>query len=765
MTLKPLDIFEPLPCPNTLKSNEEFILIGCQYILNLRLPIADSPNGFVNDLAMPVMQKTMRIGVAKDIIHMRELISHVIDSYLVSVGKKIRCHESPIEILREYATQWNRFKISRQCLDTCIISLFIIRTQNSQPDMVQARQRIKTFFYDRWRKSLLIPFRKIIQKALHGLINDFRDSNLHSYTSNSSDIVDICAVINSYQELDPGLSTHYVEDFETPFLDDTNTYYSVLCMEYLQKESISSYLAMCDRILDLEELVASRFLNSKTHERHRDIVNLIVIINHNERLQNAMADFVQNSQTDELAKLYRLFTRIDNIDPLLKLFANFAKDIFEQVFKDLIPLTESEDKNDKELLPNTYCINFLTQYHRLMNVINVSFKSNMRFESTLEKKAREMINNNVINRPDDRAEPTARFVAKYSDYLLTNPKLSFQDLIDDTMNLPGVIFLFKIVASKDVFCKSYKVWFMNRLLRNKITHKDGELYMVNQMKTVHDTRFAQELTIMYQDMNTSKEKYGAESNFLTTRDVVCDPVLLTTDIWPISSYDKTICMNLPPQIEDLSARFIERYQQMNDGKTVEWIHERSTALIDFRPRYEGAKVFHITMNHFQASVFMMLSNTAGKFYSTDEIVAHLNLHPDWTVATLNSLSGAKLLQQNPKTKVWRINPDFKVPNIILNAALRFQKPVVESTIDPQIEEQRELNTQAAIVRIMKARRVLEHSVLCEETTKQTSRFFPQTIERIKRQIEKLINGQEKYIEREDARTYRYVTGAVEDNNS
>ena len=100
----------------------------------------------------------------------------------------------------------------------------------------------------------------------------------------------------------------------------------------------------------------------------------------------------------------------------------------------------------------------------------------------------------------------------------------------------------------------------------------------------------------------------------------------------------------------------------------------------------------------------------------------------------------------------------------MNAALRFAKPVIESVIDPQIEEQRDLNTQAAIVRIMKARRVLEHSILCEETTKQTSRFFPQTIERIKRQIEKLINGQERYIERQDNRTYRYVTGAVGDDS-
>ena len=82
-----------------------------------------------------------------------------------------------------------------------------------------------------------------------------------------------------------------------------------------------------------------------------------------------------------------------------------------------------------------------------------------------------------------------------------------------------------------------------------------------------------------------------------------------------------------------------------------------------------------------------------------------------------------------KNKQCRINPSSKAPST-----------VQEVEVDPSLEGLQ-----------MKSRKV-----------KQTSRFFPQTIDRVKRQIEELINGQEQYLEGTDARTYRYVTGTADD---
>ena len=322
------------------------------------------------------------------------------------------------------------------------------------------------------------------------------------------------------------------------------------------------------------------------------------------------------------------------------------------------------------------------------------------------------------------------------------------------MCLQAVKLLFVLLASKDVFCKHYKTLFCNRLLRNKIHNRDAENNMIHLMRGTHDLQFSQQLTVMMRDVESSRQKYGLESGFLQDAAIPCDPIILTASSWPLNSHDLTITLNLPRELENLSQRFSTQFQKASEGKIVDWLHERSNALIEFRGK---SKIYRITVNHFQVTALMAFLQKSP--LSTEDLASMLELSADWLEATLKSLRTTRLIQQNPTTKVYRLNPGFEAEKVALDASLHFHRPVVENSIDPQIEEQRELNTQAAIVRIMKARRVLDHITLCEEVTRQTSRFFPQKVERIKRQIEKLINGQEQYLERVDNKTYKYVTGA------
>lgn len=74
----------------------------------------------------------------------------------------------------------------------------------------------------------------------------------------------------------------------------------------------------------------------------------------------------------------------------------------------------------------------------------------------------------------------------------------------------------------------------------------------------------------------------------------------------------------------------------------------------------------------------------------------------------------------------------------------------------QVEEDRKPQIEAAIVRILKARRVLDHNSVISEVTKQLqSRFMPNPAI-IKKRIESLI--EREFIERdpEDRKLYRYV---------
>jgi cullin 3 len=77
-------------------------------------------------------------------------------------------------------------------------------------------------------------------------------------------------------------------------------------------------------------------------------------------------------------------------------------------------------------------------------------------------------------------------------------------------------------------------------------------------------------------------------------------------------------------------------------------------------------------------------------------------------------------------------------------------------IPANVEEERRHQVEAAIVRIMKARKMLHHNDLIAEVTKQLSVRFVPSPQFIKKRIEGLI--EREYLEREenDRRMYTYV---------
>ena len=73
-----------------------------------------------------------------------------------------------------------------------------------------------------------------------------------------------------------------------------------------------------------------------------------------------------------------------------------------------------------------------------------------------------------------------------------------------------------------------------------------------------------------------------------------------------------------------------------------------------------------------------------------------------------------------------------------------------------VEEDRRHLLEAAIVRIMKARKVLNHNDLVAEVTKQLSARFVPPPQFVKKRVESLI--EREYLERDehDRRVYRYM---------
>ena len=76
-----------------------------------------------------------------------------------------------------------------------------------------------------------------------------------------------------------------------------------------------------------------------------------------------------------------------------------------------------------------------------------------------------------------------------------------------------------------------------------------------------------------------------------------------------------------------------------------------------------------------------------------------------------------------------------------------------SSVQKRVEEDRGVQIEACIVRVMKARKTLQHQQLVSEVMTQLQSFKP-TPPNIKRKIEVLI--ERDYLERESGNSYKYL---------
>jgi len=329
-----------------------------------------------------------------------------------------------------------------------------------------------------------------------------------------------------------------------------------------------------------------------------------------------------------------------------------------------------------------------------------------------------------------------------------------------------IVMLYGYIRDKDVFETNYQAYLSSRLLNDSSASEQNEKKMIGKLKQESGYHWTQKLEDMFTDIQRSKElmknfnrKYG---NTINMQLIVA---VCTQGAWPSSNIPK--CPT-PHDLDHAVVCFVKFYEDKHVGRKLHFRWDKGTAEVSVRFNDKTEKVLVVTT--YQMMVLLLFNNRSGR--TAGPVLTYQQILDETGIADID-LKPALLSLAHPKSKVLlkRPNGPKLEPNHKLRLNFKFNHPQSRIHVpllklakqqkqesaetQSQVELQRKHQVDAAIVRIMKARKQLNHQVLISDVRSQLQARFDAQPHLIKQRIECLISLE--YLERDpdNRTTYLY----------
>uniref|UniRef100_A0A674C0M1 Cullin 3 n=1 Tax=Salmo trutta TaxID=8032 RepID=A0A674C0M1_SALTR len=598
----------------------------------------------------------------------------------------------------------------------------------------------------------LIIFRD--QVVRYGCIRDHLRQTLLDMIARErkGEVVDRGAIRNACQMLMilglEGRSV-YEEDFEAPFLEMSAEFFQMESQKFLAENSASVYIKKVEARINEEIERVLHCLDKTTEEPIVKVVERELISKHMKTIvemeNSGLVHMLKNGKTEDLACMYKLFSRVPNG---LKTMCECMSSYLREQGKALVS-EEGEGKN-----PVDYIQGLLDLKSRFDRFLQESFNNDRLFKQTIAGDFEYFLNLN----------------SRSPEYLSL--------FIDDKLK-KGVKGVETDSASEVLFNRSVS----SRLfLTLSFSGSPGQ--------TECGCQFTSKLEGMFRDMsisNTTMDEFRQhlQSTAVSLGGVDLTVRVLTTGYWPTQS--ATPKCNIPPSPRHAFEVFRRFYLAKHSGRQLTLQHHMGSADLNatfYGPikKEDGSEVGvggaqvtgsntrkHILqVSTFQMTILMLFNNREKSMF--EEIQQETDIPERELVRALQSLACGKptqrVLTKEPKSKeienghVFTVNDQFtsKLHRVKIQtvAAKQGESDPERKETRQKVDDDRKHEIEAAIVRIMKSRKKMQHNVLVAEVTQQLrSRFLPSPVV-IKKRIEGLI--EREYLARtpEDRKVYTYV---------
>lgn len=613
----------------------------------------------------------------------------------------------------------------------------------------------------------LILFRDLVVR--HGNIRDHLCQTLLTLVrrERKGEVVDRMAIRNACQMLMIlGIDTRsvYEEDFEKPFLEESAEFYKLEGQKFLAENSASVYIQKVEARINEESERAKHYLDPTTEEPIVKVVEEELIRKHMKTVvemeNSGVIHMLKHNKIEDLARMHRLFIRVKDG---LKTVCDCMRGYLREQGKALV--VEEEGESSKN--PITYIQSLLDLKDRFDHFLNNSFNNDRLFKQAISLEFEHFLNLNV---------KSPEFLSLFVDDKL---KKGVKGLSEQEVEivLDKCMVLFRFLQEKDVFERYYKQHLAKRLLLGKSISDDSEKNMISKLKTECGCQFTSKLEGMFKDMSLSQStndefRQHISNNQINLMGVDLVVRVLTTGFWPTQASSPKC--TIPPQAQHAFDCFKRFYLGCHSGRQLTLQPQLGTAELNatFPPSKKEGGPSEIRRHIFQVSSYqmclLMLFNRQER-WTYEEISQHTEIPERDLNRALQSLACGKptqrVLTKDPKgkdispTDLFSVNEQFtsklhrvKIQTVLAKGEMEPERKETRSKVD----EDRKHEIEAAIVRIMKARKKRPHNLLVAEVTEQLKARFMPSPQVIKKRIEGLI--EREYLARtpEDRKVYVYV---------
>jgi cullin-4 len=550
----------------------------------------------------------------------------------------------------------------------------------------------------------------------------------------------------------------YGKSFEPEFLSQSEAYFKAFGDDR-SSAALYDYIASCDKLLAREALRCDTYnLDSTSKRSLLEKAQRNLIAQHSEILLNevGISKLIDSNAKESLKALYQLLG-LSGLQASLKTpWEAYINKVGSAI---VINKEKAEDM----------VVRMLELKRSLDMIIRDSFDRDERFTRSLRDAFSGFINDSKNTSAwGTNNSKVGEMIAKYIDLLLRGglkavPRsLTFDAKDRDAAEKQGQAItgdedaeldrqleqgleLFRFIEGKDVFEAFYKKDLARRLLMARSASQDAERTMLAKLKNECGSSFTHNLEQMFKDQELARdEMIGYKQSLLNSGkppSLDLQVSVLSSAAWP--TYPD-VDVKLPADVATEIEKYDRHYKHKHSGRKLAWKHALAHSVVKATFN-KGSK--ELLVSAFQAIVLVLFNSlpTPDSPLSYSTILTSTGLPPAELQRTLQSLACAKfrILTKTPKgrdvnpTDTFTVNANFWDPKyrIKINQIQLKETKEENKETHERVYQDRQYETQAAIVRIMKARKEISHSELIAEVIGQTRKRGMVEVGEIKRNIE------------------------------